>query len=107
MEDVGFLSASNDEHLKLWTFDGEEVSVLSGHSAFVFSCAALTFGTYISGSEDNTVKLWNDTQLKQTILHPGTVWSVAVNTHNLDIISACADGSVRIFTNDSARVAPA
>ncbi|EAR99792.1 phospholipase a2 activating protein, putative (macronuclear) [Tetrahymena thermophila SB210] len=107
IEDVGFLSASNDELLKLWTFDGDLMQQLTGHTAFVFTCACLSFGKYVSGSDDQSIKIWNDSTNIQSILHPGTVWSVTVNNRNHDIITACSDGSVRVFTTDPSRKAPA
>lgn len=34
---IGFLTCSNDETVKLWTFDGNEVICNRGHSSFVFT----------------------------------------------------------------------
>jgi len=103
VEDLGFLSASNDETLKLWTFEGELISLIKGHSSFVFSCAAISFDKYVSGSDDHMVKIWNNTKCVQSILHSATVWAVAVHSTSKDIITACGDGSVRVFSLDQSR----
>ena len=60
VEQVGFLTSSNDETIKLWTFDGEIISHFLGHAAFVFSVDCINFGNYASGSDDKTLKIWND-----------------------------------------------
>jgi len=52
---------------------------MTGHNGFVFSCAVIGFGHYISGSDDRTLKIWADDKCLQTINHPGSVWSVSVN----------------------------
>ena len=28
--------------------------------AFIFTCATIGFGVYVSGSDDNSVKVWQD-----------------------------------------------
>lgn len=61
LEDVGFLSCSNDELVKIWTVDGDSISVLGGHKAFVFACNSINFGTYASGGDDKVVNIWKDT----------------------------------------------
>ena len=104
---VGFLSCSNDESFKLWTLEGELLHKFIGHNSYVFSIKCLSFDKYVSGSDDRTVKIWSTAnECIQTIEHPNTVWNVAVDPSNEDIITACADGAVRIFTKDPTRIAP-
>lgn len=55
---VGVVSASHDQTLKVWTFEGECISELVGHTALVYAAAANEEGLIASGSEDNTLRLW-------------------------------------------------
>jgi len=55
---VGVVSASHDQTLKVWTFEGECISELVGHTALVYSVACTEEGIIASGSEDNTLRLW-------------------------------------------------
>lgn len=60
IENVGVLTASNDDTLKVWSFSGEMLQEIKGHQAFVFSGASLSKDTYISASEDHTMKIWSN-----------------------------------------------
>ena len=44
--------------------------------------------------------------MQQSILHANSVWSIAV-LPNGDVVTACGDGGVRVWTNDKDRMAPA
>ena len=58
-----------------------------------------------SASEDNTVRLWHaDGNCLQVIEHPGCVWDVAFLPGG-DLVTACSDYAVRVWTGDSHRVA--
>ncbi len=57
------VSASHDTTLKVWTFEGDCISTLRGHTALVYCCActaATNDGSLLiaSGSEDNTLRIW-------------------------------------------------
>ena len=56
---VGVVSASHDQTLKVWTFSGECIAELVGHTSLVYCDAATPDGLVASGSEDNTAKLWH------------------------------------------------
>jgi phospholipase A-2-activating protein len=47
---VGFVSASNDMTLRVWTLAGDTVAELVGHTALVYSCAATDEGLILSGA---------------------------------------------------------
>ena len=59
LPNVGVVSASHDQTLKVWTFSGECIAELAGHTALVYACAATADGLVASGSEDSTAKLWH------------------------------------------------
>jgi len=70
----------------MWTFEGELIDTLIGHSSFVFSVKPFEYyninnifslGSYVSAGEDRTLKIWKENQCIQTIPHPQTIWSVA------------------------------
>ena len=73
LPNLGVVSASHDQTLRVWTFQGECIAELVGHTALVYNAACNEDGTLIaSASEDNTVRTWRpDGQCLQTIEHPG------------------------------------
>ena len=103
---IGLVSGSHDMTLKLWTLDGECVASMEGHEALVYSVAVHPSGQVIaSGSEDNTARLWNlQGKCLQVISHPGCVWATCFLS-NGDLITACADGTARVWTQDETRKA--
>jgi phospholipase A-2-activating protein len=116
MPNVGFLSASHDCTARLWTLEGETVCVFIGHAALVYSASCVSVSSQtgslvITGSEDNTAKLWNpnDGSCLQTIKHPGCVWAVSAfpsggdGENGGDLVTCCADGVARVWTRDEKR----
>ena len=77
-----------------------------GHSAFVFAVKALRLGSYVSGGEDKSLRIWGDSQCVQDIQLPASVWSLSFDEHG-DVFVACSDGCVRVFTTDQSRRADA
>ena len=73
LNNIGVVSASHDQTLRVWTFEGECIAELVGHTALVYSAACSDDGSLIaSASEDNTVRTWRpDGQCLQTLEHPG------------------------------------
>lgn len=78
LNNIGVVSASHDQTLRVWTFQGDCIAELVGHTALVYNAACSDDGGLIaSASEDNTVRTWRpDGQCLQTIEHPGTVCSL-------------------------------
>jgi phospholipase A-2-activating protein len=116
MPNVGFLSASHDCTARLWTLEGETVCVFIGHAALVYSASCVSVSSQtgslvITGSEDNTAKLWNpnDGSCLQTIKHPGCVWAVSAfpsggdGENGGDVVTCCADGVARVWTRAEKR----
>ncbi|XP_027353628.1 phospholipase A-2-activating protein [Abrus precatorius] len=104
MSDLGILSASHDGSLRLWTLNGQVLMEMVGHTAIVYSVDSHASGLIISGSEDRFAKIWKDGVCVQSIEHPGCVWD-AKFMENGDIVTACSDGVVRIWTVDQDKVA--
>ncbi|KAF2758331.1 WD40 repeat-like protein [Pseudovirgaria hyperparasitica] len=97
-----FASSGNDTIITLWTLNGEPKAALTGHKNHVYSLAALADGTILSGSEDATVKVWQQT-CKQTIEQPTTgLWKILINASTGDF--AVTNGPVvRIFSESLER----
>jgi len=86
---------------------GKLIETLNGHSNYVYTLAYNSkTGELVTGSEDNTVKVWRDGEFVDSINHPGTAWTVLANSDG-DIITGCEDSKVRFFTRDPAFAAPA
>ncbi len=102
LPDIGFVSCSNDETLVVWSFGGDVLQVLYGHTAFVYAVDVLHTAAgeslILSGSEDRTLKIWKNGECMQTITHPSSVWSVAASPDNEDIVTGCADSIGRVWS---------
>lgn len=99
MPGYGLLSASHDCTIKLWALTGQVSMEMVGHTSLVYSVDAHASGLIASGSEDHFLKIWRDGACIQSIEHPGCVWD-AKFLENGDIVTACSDGTVRIWTSD-------
>uniref|UniRef100_A0A0D6QXS4 Phospholipase A-2-activating protein n=1 Tax=Araucaria cunninghamii TaxID=56994 RepID=A0A0D6QXS4_ARACU len=104
MPNLGILSASHDGCVRLWALSGETLLEMVGHSSIVYSVAAHSSGVVASGSEDRFAKLWRDAACFQSIEHPGCVWDVKF-LPNGDLVTACSDGVIRMWTTDHERMA--
>ncbi|XP_041998802.1 phospholipase A-2-activating protein-like [Salvia splendens] len=104
MPNLGILSASHDGTIRLWALSGELLMEMVGHTSIVYSVDAHASGLIVSASEDCSAKIWKDGICVQSIEHPGCVWD-AKFLENGDIVTACSDGIVRIWTVDHERTA--
>ncbi|XP_074275391.1 uncharacterized protein LOC141599305 [Silene latifolia] len=104
MSDLGILSASHDGSVRLWALTGEDLMEMVGHTSIVYSVDSHISGLVASGSEDCLAKIWKDGFCVQTIEHPGCVWDVKF-LENGDLVTACSDGVVRIWTTHQDRTA--
>ena len=49
--------------------------------------------------DDRCVKVWSETgNLQQNLPHPNTVWD-GINYLNGDLLTACSDGFLRVFSS--------
>ncbi|KAJ4965719.1 hypothetical protein NE237_017568 [Protea cynaroides] len=104
MPGLGILSASHDGSIRLWAITGQVLMEMVGHTSIVYSVDAHVSGLIVSGSEDCSAKIWKDGTCVQSIEHPGCVWD-AKFLKNGDIVTACSDGVVRIWTGNNNRIA--
>ena len=102
---VGFATCSNDQTVKIWTDDCRLIQTLEGHRGYVFCLEVSSTGVLFSGSDDRTIRTWVDGQCTDTIDLPNSIWSLRVNP-NSDLIAACGDKEVHIFTKSHLREAP-
>ncbi|XP_059653855.1 uncharacterized protein LOC132300680 isoform X2 [Cornus florida] len=104
MPGLGILSASHDGSIRLWAISGEVLMEMVGHTSIVYSVDSHASGLIVSGSEDCFAKIWKDGVCVQSIEHPGCVWDTKF-LDNGDLVTACSDGVVRIWTVHQDRVA--
>ncbi|OMO63433.1 hypothetical protein COLO4_32463 [Corchorus olitorius] len=104
MPGLGVLSASHDGSIRLWAQSGEVLMEMVGHTSIVYAVDSHVSGLIVSGSEDRFAKIWKDGVCVQSIEHPGCVWD-AKFLENGDIVTACSDGVIRIWTVDVGNIA--
>ncbi|KAF7126945.1 hypothetical protein RHSIM_Rhsim11G0173300 [Rhododendron simsii] len=104
MPDLGIISASHDGSIRLWAITGQVLMEMVGHTSIVYSVDSNVSGLIVSGSEDCFAKIWKDGVCIQSIEHPGCVWDVKF-LENGDIVTACSDGVVRIWTVNNNKIA--
>ncbi|KAK6136802.1 hypothetical protein DH2020_029450 [Rehmannia glutinosa] len=92
--------------IRLWALSGELLLEMVGHTSIVYSVDAHVSGLIVSSSEDCSAKIWKDGVCVQSIEHPGCVWG-AKFLENGDIVTACSDGIVRIWTLNDDKIADA
>lgn len=110
LPDGSLLSASNDATIRHWSETYDCLREFHGHSNYIYTIAlipALGEDIFVTGSEDNTIRLWSASKggLGEALTLPvQSVWSVA-STETGDIVAGSSDGVVRVFSKDKARIA--
>lgn len=107
------VTSSNDGTVRCRSMEtGETLSTLAflqqQHPPMLLSVASIDGGTLVAaGAEDGNVVIWNldGTGEPQVLLHPSCVWQV-MSLENGDLVTCCDDGTLRIFTRSSDRMAP-
>lgn len=102
-------SCSRDKNIYIWEKNADEDdflcdNVLEGHTQDVKWVGWLNASTLVSGSYDNTIKVWqyedDDVVCSQTIEgHSSTVWSVVMHPPTKNLLSISDDGSVRVWSS--------
>lgn len=103
-----FFTCSNDCLIKEWTLKGQLLNTITGHEGFCFSiCFNYSTNQLFSCGDDRIVKIWkHNGAFQQNLLHHNTVWDCAINPINGDLLTACSDCILRIFSNQEARWLP-
>jgi guanine nucleotide-binding protein subunit beta-2-like 1 protein len=101
------LSSSRDKSILVWNLTREDVNFgvprrsLHGHSHFVQDVVISSDGQFaLSGSWDNTLRLWDlntGTTTKRFVGHSKDVLSVAFSADNRQIVSGSRDKSIRLW----------
>lgn len=91
-----FLFGKNDGKIEVWQ-DGRDkkLRTLTGHKETIETLRSVGQGELLSGSSDNTMRLWNIAGAKDIQIfkgHQSAVTAVAKNPYNKNL---CASGSVR------------
>lgn len=94
-------TACQDKTLRLWSVaDRKEVKVLQGHAGFVVCVAySLDGARILSGSRDNTAKLWDSNGGNVVTLrgHEGAVTCVAFSPDGQRCLTGSTDCTVRLW----------
>lgn len=111
LEDGTLLSCSNDATIRHWSDTYDCLKEFHGHSNYIYTIAMnpALGDVFVTGSEDNTIRLWSIAEgpLGEALTLPvQSVWSVAC-TDQGDIVTGSSDGVVRVFSNSKTRIASA
>ena len=98
-------TTSNDMQVKEWSFTGQLLNTFTAHDAFIFSmCANNATHQIFTCGDDRVVKVWKENgTFQQNLPHPNTVWDGCINNLNGDLLTACADGYLRVFSTKKER----
>ena len=99
-------SAGDDFTLRVWSDDGTEQAVWTGHKGKIVSLAlSPDGGTVASASWDGSIGLWSVDGSEAQFLtgHAGPVNDVAFTRDGHGLYSASADGSIRLWDVQNAR----
>ena len=89
----------NDKGSTIWKKDTDSTS-LSGHTDVVRSvCISNDDTTIVSGSDDNTIRIWGiDGTLIRTLSgHTNGVYSVCISSDGRTIVSGSMDNTIKIW----------
>ena len=102
----GYLFANTSDTKQIWfekivSFLCDEdpcVKVLNGHTSYVYSVIKLNETTIVSGSFDNTLRVWDLTNDTSRVLngHTNSVYSI-VKINETTIVSGSFDNTLRVW----------
>ena len=107
VEGGGFMTCSNDETVKVWDLELSTQFTFQNHSSYVFCIKNLQPQAinFVSGGDDKKVVVFENSQISQQIQHTNSVWGVTVDYETGDIITACADKVIYVFTRHQNKLA--
>jgi len=84
-----------------WTI----IKTFIAHESFIFSfCVNNNIKQIFTCGDDRCVKVLRENgTFQQNLPHPNTVWDGCINNLNGDLLTACADGFLRIISTNKAR----
>merc|ERR1712232_1263023 len=106
IENIGFCSCANDGTTRVWALSGECLQQYIGHQDYVYGVTSINgVSEFAICGEDKFVNIWKDNKPIQSMIHPGSVWSIEhrKSENGIDeLITGCSDGIARIWTKDAA-----
>ena len=104
------LTCSNDGTIKIRSLDGtcqSTLTIAASNVPLLLQVCTLDNGTICAAGEDGSLLIWRNGGQDdvQVIAHPACVWMTAALPGG-NVVSACQDGHLRIFTLDSSQFAP-
>ena len=104
---IGFVSASKDNMIRVWSEESSELGILQGHTDAVTGVAVSADGRLaVSASMDATLKLWDvesGRELRTLQGHSDAVWAVALSGDGRLAVSASADNTLKVWELGSGR----
>jgi WD40 repeat protein len=107
LNDNSFITASYDGQLRIFDRELDMIDEWGAHDGPIKSVACdIESGLVVTGSSDNSIKLWNGASCLQTFRDPSLVLvnSVAIQSSEKTIASASRDGLVRLWSAASGRL---
>ncbi|KAJ7334356.1 hypothetical protein OS493_014667 [Desmophyllum pertusum] len=93
------VTGGHDNVILVWTLDSlEPVHRLEGHTGAVCSLIAGKFGTLLSGSWDNTARVWIGSKCMMTLQgHDAAVWAVQLMPDHGLMLTGSADKTIKMW----------
>jgi WD40 repeat protein len=107
LNDNYFVAASYDGELRIFDRELDMIDQWEAHDGPIKSVACdIESGLVVTGSSDNSIKLWNGSSCLQTFRDPSLVLvnSVAIQSSGKIIASASRDGLVRLWSATNGRL---
>ncbi len=96
------VSGSDDLSVRIWSQTGDCLRVLHGHTSWISAVAASSDGClFASGSEDQSVRLWDShTNACLRVLqgYNSGIWSIAFSPDGNTLVSGGQDRRIRLWT---------